>query len=149
MAKPRYKEPQSSPEQVFVETIIKGLGQLFRLLFRRKQTVDSAALAKIRVHWSDVEAHLAQESTRALAVSEADKLLDAALQVHKVAGSTMGERLKSAENLFSHSLYQRIWDAHKLRNHLAHEMGATVSAAEAQQAVGAFREAMGNLGVLQ
>ena len=148
MAKSRYKEPQSSPEQVFVETVIKGIGQLFNLLFGRKSAIDSAAITKIRANWSEVEAHVAQESTRALAVSEADKLLDAAMQINGITGTTMGERLKAAEDRFPHTLYQQIWDAHKLRNHLAHEVGASVTVAEAQQAVAAFREGMGKLGVL-
>ena len=147
----RSKRQDSSPEQAVVEGVVKGLGQLLKFIFGRGGKgggQNNEQLQKIRALWPAVEGHLAQESTYALAVSEADKLLDSALQATGVAGESMGERLKAAQPNFPASMYQDIWDAHKLRNHLAHEMGATVGRAEAQQAVRTFRSALQHLTVL-
>lgn len=56
------------------------------------------------------------------AVMEADKLLDYVLKSKRIKGDTLGERLKNAKHLFKTSSYNRVWEAHKLRNRLAHEM---------------------------
>ena len=61
------------------------------------------------------------ESSMKQALLEADKLLDLGLKDKIVKGETMGERLKSAQNLFENNLYNEIWQAHKLRNQLVHE----------------------------
>ncbi len=58
---------------------------------------------------------------------EADKLLDHALKHSKVSGSTMGERLKEAKRLFDYNLYNDIWDAHRVRNSLVHEVNFHVT----------------------
>ncbi len=55
-------------------------------------------------------------------VIEADTLLDYVFQKKRLRGATMGERLKNARGLFSKDLYQKIWDAHKYRNKLVHEV---------------------------
>ncbi|MEO6729481.1 MAG: hypothetical protein ABIM99_06190 [Candidatus Dojkabacteria bacterium] len=62
------------------------------------------------------------ESKLKTAVIEADKLLDYVLKSKKVKGETLGDRLKSSKNLFSTSSYNKVWEVHKLRNRLAHEM---------------------------
>ena len=62
-----------------------------------------------------------RESSIKQALLEADKLLDLGLKDKKTKGETMGERLKSAKNLFDNNLYNEIWQAHKLRNQMVHE----------------------------
>jgi hypothetical protein len=52
---------------------------------------------------------------------DADKLLEYAFKMSGLAGDTMGEKLKRAENLYEPNLYNKIWDAHKVRNQIAHE----------------------------
>lgn len=53
---------------------------------------------------------------------QADILLDELLQKESLSGTTCGERLKHARSLFPHAHYQALWDAHKLRNKLVHEL---------------------------
>lgn len=53
---------------------------------------------------------------------EADKLLDFTMIKCKFSGNTMGERLKNSQKRFEKELYQKIWEAHKLRNKAVHEM---------------------------
>lgn len=108
----------------------------------------SRILRELGSSWENVEMHLMQPATMVLAVSEADKIVDSALRISGVAGATMGERLKAAENKFSPDAYQRLWHAHKLRNTLAHEVGASANPSEAKEAVKTFRDALYSLGVL-
>jgi hypothetical protein len=150
------KKPESSPEQVIIEGVLKGIWQIgsaiFGLFRGGKKPSRSAArreeLEALAGHWEQVELMALQEASRLQAVSEADKILDAALQLHRVPGQTMGERLKAAEAKLPGSLYQEVWEAHKLRNVIAHEVGAQISDGQIRQAVGAFRNALYKLGVL-
>ena len=149
----RRRSETSSPEQAVVEGVVKSLGQLLNFIFGRGNkkggsNFERQQLQKIKEHWSTVESHLNQEATWALAVSEGDKLIDSALQAKGVAGENMGERLKAAQSWFPYNLYQEIWDAHKLRNYLAHEMGAEIGYAQAEAAVRTFRRALEHLNVL-
>ncbi|MCA9381719.1 hypothetical protein KC678_05615, partial [Candidatus Dojkabacteria bacterium] len=61
------------------------------------------------------------------ALISADKLLDFALRHKGVNGNTLGERLKNSEKYFEKRFYNSVWDAHKLRNKLVHEVDATVT----------------------
>lgn len=82
-----------------------------------------------------------------MALMDADKLLDYVLTQYGVSGETLGDRLKNAEKLIvgekikkgqkvsqtewnkykkNKELYNKIWEAHKLRNKLAHELNFEV-----------------------
>lgn len=81
-----------------------------------------------------------------LSVMEADKLLDHALKARGFGGQTMGDRLKRARSTFRNN--NAIWQAHKLRNRLAHESGVAVSASEVSSALAGFKIGLKDLGVL-
>jgi hypothetical protein len=81
-----------------------------------------------------------------MAVIEADKLLDNALSNRNFAGQTMGERLKSAKGSFMNN--DAIWQAHKLRNRLAHEQNVQLNIVVVEQALRAFRNGLKDLGAL-
>jgi hypothetical protein len=140
-----------SVETTFVENLLTGIWNLIKWLFGKKGGSGSGRSAQLKAlgeNWGNVEMHLMQPGAHMLAVSEGDKLLDQALKLSGVSGETMGERLKGSEKLFGQDLYQRIWEAHKLRNVLAHEVGAAADKQQAQWAVSIFREALTKLGVL-
>lgn len=151
------KETPQVPEQEIFEGILRVIYVFFKWLFslrlpksERRSSVEASKFQELRVlgqNWQQVEGHLASSATYALAVSEADKILDAALQIKGSPGTSMGERLKNVETVFDKDLYQRIWDAHKLRNTLAHEVGVQVTEIQAREATSAFREALRHLGV--
>ncbi|KXK12023.1 MAG: hypothetical protein UZ22_OP11002000139 [Microgenomates bacterium OLB23] len=63
-----------------------------------------------------------RESDIRTALIQLDAILDAVLQQKRVRGNTLGERLKNARNLFDRSTYNAIWEAHKLRNKIVHEI---------------------------
>lgn len=153
----QYKKRKGSsspaPEQAFVEGVVQGVWHVLSWLFsqatpKKKKHSNKAELKALKEHWELVELHVLQETTRANAISEADKILDTAFKLIGLPGETMGDRLRAAEDQFDGSLYNEIWQAHKLRNTLAHEVGAKVSVASAQKAVSAFRQALYSLGVL-
>lgn len=145
------RTPQKPPiEQQVVEGAFKVIWWLISYPFRRgkpqpKVGLDTGQRQVIAAHWRRVEELAANHSTYAQAVAEADKLLDLAFQQYGFPGATMGERLKGARDHFAPDLYQRLWDAHKLRNALAHEVGATVSEEQVRGALATFRQALDNL----
>lgn len=79
---------------------------------------------KIQSDWKNIEILLSQKGPSQLrqALITADKSLDNALK-DLVAGENMGERLKNAEKMFDRDEYNKIWEAHKVRNNLVHESG--------------------------
>ena len=82
----------------------------------------------------------------ALAVIDADKLVDEALKKLRFNGKTMGERLVAAQRSLSNN--DGVWYAHKLRNRLVHEPSVRLKKNEAQSALTGFRQALRDLGAL-
>lgn len=80
------------------------------------------------------------------AVSEADKLLDYALKARGFKGETMADRLRAAKPKMGS--YQEIWNAHKLRNALAHEVGFEITRQQAKEAIVSFERGLKDLGAL-
>ena len=95
--------------------------------------------------WQKIHIKSQAEETWALAVIDADKLLDHALRKKNFAGTTMAERMVSAKNTFSRR--QLVWEAHKFRNQLVHEE-VKVSEKKVQAALIGFRSALKDLGAL-
>lgn len=136
-------------EADIVQNVLNTLWELFTLPFKSRgsRSVDQETTKLIVRHWEGVLAHLAVPTTEALAVSEADKLLDAALQNLGLPGPRMADRLKAVEGRLGQSLAQEVWWAHKLRNRLAHEVGTKLAPGQALTAVRAFEKALHQLGV--
>lgn len=149
------RQPDVSIEQKVIEGFAKGVWTVVTFIFKRGKSsaskrsgLVSAQVAKeLGEHWGTVELYGQNPSTFAMAISEADKLLDNALQAAQIPGNTMGERLKAAQHLFSQAQYNQVWEVHKLRNRLAHEVGVVVNFQEVQHALGVFKKALVSLGV--
>ncbi|PIR51035.1 hypothetical protein COU78_02645 [Candidatus Peregrinibacteria bacterium CG10_big_fil_rev_8_21_14_0_10_49_24] len=93
---------------------------------------------RILLHWEHVD--LLKDPVRK--VLEADKVLDQALAARGYKGS-LGEKLQKAGPRFSD--LDAVWRAHKLRNRIAHEPGADISASQSAAAVAAFHRAVSDL----
>ncbi len=92
--------------------------------------------------WNKVLEHVASSnpSDWRLSVLEADILLAEVLEKIGLLGDTVGERLKSAKPEHFKSL-QSAWEAHKIRNSIAHEgSDFALSQREAKRAIGLFEE---------
>lgn len=79
-------------------------------------------------------------------VINADKLLDKAMMEMGLAGKTMGERLKKNGDKFSN--LNGVWQAHKLRNAIAHEPDVEVSYKRAYNALSIYKQALKDLGAI-
>lgn len=102
-------------------------------LFRKK--LSSGAARRIRKQW----AHVANVDDPARKVLEAEKVLDGVFRELGYEG-TFGEKLKKIGPLLQNK--QAVWDAHKLRNRIAHEVGISISEKEAGRAVKAFEKSI-------
>jgi|SRR3989344_1396665 len=96
---------------------------LFYFLTRQKSQQRKIIEAKLK--YLDKLANSGELYQLKSALMEADKVFDYALKMKKVKGETLGERLKNTKNLFKWVDYQNIWEAHKLRNKMAHEIEFT------------------------
>ncbi|MCX6784109.1 MAG: hypothetical protein NT141_03515 [candidate division WWE3 bacterium] len=123
---------------------------LENLIFPRSHGVTASTRKIAKEGWRQIEALMSSRnpSSAKQAILNADKLLDAVLK-DLVAGETLGERLKAAQNLFSgYDRYQKAWEAHKVRNSLAHEVTYDPPYYVCQQAIISYQEVLKDLGAL-
>ncbi len=122
-------------------------GLLFTLLTMRRgpKVLD---VDKYRTRWMSIEQQLKRDeiSTYHLAIINADKLLDQALQERGFSGNTMAERLKTAKTSLSN--VNAVWQAHKIRNQIAHEADAHVSYDDARRSLVSFKQALKDVGAI-
>jgi len=64
-----------------------------------------------------------------------------------VEGQAMGDRLKNAKNLFNPQSYDKLWQAHKLRNSLVHESGFEAQGFIIKLAVKSLKDGLIELGI--
>jgi len=72
--------------------------------------------------------------------------LDHVLKAMAMPGTTLGERLKSAQ--YKYPKLSKVWWAHKIRNQLVHEASFSVNHRTAKSAIHEFEKALKELGVL-
>ncbi len=105
---------------------------------------------RARNTWANVERHFFAGDTNDLkiAVMEADTLLDEALRNAGVQGSQLGERLKRI-GVSELPNIDDVWQAHKLRNRIAHEADLVLKRDLAERALTIYETALEHLGVLE
>ena len=99
--------------------------------------------------WRHVTGHFARgdENSLKVAVIEADNLLDEALRLAGYRGANLGERLKKITSA-ELPLINEIWEAHKLRNRMAHETNFRLDRATAERALEVYQKVFQDLGIL-
>jgi hypothetical protein len=107
----------------------------------KKQTKDS---------WKKVQAHFfaGDDNDLKVAIIDADQLLEAALKNAGVRGVNLGDRLKNLKKDQIPNL-DDIWNAHKLRNQIAHEPGFKLKRDLAERALTIYEKALQSLGALE
>lgn len=123
-----------------------GVSAFFRRLFAPKlQGMDRSA---IKSRWDEIERLTSSggEMNLKMAVMEADKLLDHALKAMAIPGMTLGDRLKFAA--YKYPNIRDVWNAHRLRNQLAHEASYYLDPSLARKAIRDFKDALRLLKVL-
>jgi hypothetical protein len=125
------------------------------LILRKKDKTDFLARFEVAENpetekdseWQDILDHMASdnESQWKLAIIDADKLLEDALRDADYDGETIGDRLKMAESMGGFTSLQDAWEAHKVRNRIAHESGFILTNREARRAVELYKNVLNNL----
>lgn len=101
------------------------------------------------LEWEKIKNRMAtmRESEYKLAIIEADKLFDILLQKMDYQGKDMSARLSQISPAQLSSI-QGIWDSHKVRNLLAHDMSYQISFSDAQKAIQNYERAFHELEIL-
>lgn len=99
--------------------------------------------------WGEVERHFfsGSDSDLKIAVIKADTLLDEALREGGIRGADLGERLRSLTAADLPEI-DRIWEAHRLRNRIAHETDFVLKRDLAERALTVYEKALEHLGFL-
>ncbi|MEK7067259.1 MAG: hypothetical protein AAB950_00450 [Patescibacteria group bacterium] len=100
--------------------------------------------------WSDIveKANSDNPSNWLSAVIQADAVFDDILKRMGIHGETMGERLQKLDQSKLASL-QSIWDAHKLRNRIAHTSSTMLRKDELLDAIEKYKKGLRELGYLE
>jgi hypothetical protein len=109
----------------------------------------SASGGASRSRWEEIQDHIGseREAEWKFAVIEADKLLNDLLAQAGFPGETMGERLTNIEKGQLLSL-EGLWEAHKVRNKIAHDSNYFLRYSEARRVVKLYEDALRELQAL-
>ncbi|MEK7645565.1 MAG: hypothetical protein AAB374_00395 [Patescibacteria group bacterium] len=140
-------------------TIVLGLAAVYLVIKQKEfdqilasqQTTPTeiAGPGPLQEQWQDIMRHIdsTHEGEWKFAVIEADTIVDNVLKNY-FPGETMGERLMNIDKTKLLSL-DDLWEAHKIRNRLAHDTNYFLRHAEALRAVRLFESTLRELGAIQ
>lgn len=111
-----------------------------------KEKREGVDFEKFKEGWQGILGHINSpgESDWKLAIIEADKLADDLLIQKGFKGESMAERLTSVKKGELRSI-DLLWDAHKIRNRIAHKTGFKLSHSEATRALSYYKESLEEL----
>jgi hypothetical protein len=128
------------------------LRQLERRKFEAAQrTVVAQDLPKTQLRWSRVleQAGSESEQNHRLAILEADIMLNELLDVLGYKGETMADKMRGVDRI-SFNTIDLAWEAHKIRNKVAHEGTAhPVSAREARRVIALYERVLKEFNYIQ
>lgn len=126
--------------------LLIGIGLFALLTLKQKTTFLNKE--KYRSLWLEIENGLIsdQQQSFQMTVLNADKLLGQALEELGVRGTTMGERMKTFGSGFSNQ--NQIWQAHKIRNKIAHEANVQLNFKQVQALLKCFKQALKDVGAI-
>lgn len=136
------------PSVVFLIIAIVAVGLLMLVAMMLTSKQHSFNKEEYQTRWLRVENGLDRNNPKSyvVAVMDADKVLDKALTEMGLSGKTMGEKLKKVMGKFERP--SATWEAHRLRNRLAHQEDVEISYEQAKHALGAFKQALKDLGAI-
>jgi len=108
-----------------------------RLTFRAAQrTVVSQDIPRTQLRWNRVvdQANSSNPESWRLAILEADIMLNELLDLQGYKGETIADKMKQVDRHKFNSI-ESAWEAHKIRNRIAHEGGLTLTPREVRSAI--------------
>jgi len=141
---------------VFTILFIVGIVLIF-IKFRDLNRKDRELYMPVDVEEVETSAHLAQweiilghvnsenNAEWKIAIIEADNILDDILKEIGYEGDTLADRLKAAGDSES---VQKAWEAHKVRNAIAHEGGMELNQHEAKRIISLYENVFKRFGYL-
>lgn len=92
-------------------------------------------------HWTDIvrRANTGTPENLRWAIMEADALVDTVLKERQMPGETMADRLANFRREDSKHI-DKLWDAHRLRNEIAHTPGFAMTTRQAEKALFTYRD---------
>jgi len=118
---------------------------------RTRHGLNTSDLQDVKRKWAEIEQllKLGRPSNFKTAILEADKLLDHVFKLYGYRGKTMGDRMKSIpRDRFDRDFFDDMWQAHKIRNEMVHNMNYEVQHFEAGGVINKFRRVLRELGAL-
>ena len=137
---------------LFIVGIIIVLRKFTKLRIKEREfyapvKVEEAETTEHKTQWQIILGHVNAENPAEwkIAIIEADNILDDILKEIGYEGETLGDRLKSAGDSES---VQQAWEAHKVRNAIAHEGGKELTRHEAKRVIGLYESVFKRFGYL-
>lgn len=100
----------------------------------------------VKNKWNEISHALNSPSGIKNGLIEADKMLDYVLQAKGYQGESMVDRLRQAQTRFSNK--EAVWQAHKLRNQIVHEVDKDLVVIQVKKAIVDIGQAIRDLGVI-
>lgn len=139
----RYKKNKSSSGDIFIKFLEKGISSLVNL-FLPQGGFAVYKPGELDKRWESI-----RMLSGSMAIIEADKLTDTILKKARIEGNSMAERIRKTEKLVRRDTYQGLWDAHKLRNSLVHDMDMEVSERHINEALSKIKRYLVELGAFK
>ena len=116
------------------------------IIFLKKKKVKVLDRKYFKKEWNKKQKKCSNKKLWYEALIDADNLLDEALKKKKTKGKTRGERIVTAQRIFTAN--DSIWYSHKLANRIRDEELTKVNKKETLKALSAFRLALQDIGAL-
>ncbi len=135
-----------TPEAIFV-SVIAGLIVILSALIIIAKKPKRLKKEKYTYDWRELQKLCKDKSCWPEAIIAADRLLDKALKKRKFSGKSMGERMVSAQKVFSDN--DGVWFAHNLYKKVVADPEFKIKEADVKDALVGFRQALRDLGALE
>jgi hypothetical protein len=130
-----------------IVTLAAGLIVLgFVLLIVHRKVPKKLKADRFTARWKELQAYCRNKEQWPMAIIEADKLLDSALRRRRYRGRSMGERMVSAQRIFTNN--DAVWFAHNLCKKVLTDPDARLREDDVKDALVGFRQALRDLGAL-
>ena len=119
-----------------------------KLIAQPEAVAQTEPATLLAARWQEIMQHIEsiREGEWKFAIIEADKITDDVLK-NSFAGETMGERLMNIDKTQLLTI-DGLWEAHKIRNRLAHDTNYFLRHAEAVNTIRLYEKTLKELGVL-